>query len=178
LKLPMEFFNKRSEPGMFALLSLAAGVVILDQLSKWWISANFYLYESREVVPGFFNLTLVTNPGAAFGLLAGWDTWWRQAFFITVSLAALVALFFAYRHFRHEGRLPVYGLALIAGGAVGNLIDRIRFGEVIDFLDFYIGSYHWPAFNVADAGITIGVGLLLLSSFCCQSEAEKRSGDR
>jgi signal peptidase II len=146
-------------------LLLVAGVIVFDQLSKWWINSNFFLYESREVIPGFFNITFVTNTGAAFGLLAGWETVWRQVFFVGVSLFALVALFFAYRHFRNEGRLAVYGLALVAGGAVGNLIDRLRFGWVIDFLDFYLGSYHWPAFNVADAGITIGVGFLLLSSF-------------
>jgi signal peptidase II len=144
---------------------LLIGVIIFDQLSKWWIISNFSLYESREVIPGLFNITFLTNPGAAFGLLAGWETVWRQVFFVGFSLLALVALFFAYRLFRHESRLAVHGLALIGGGAVGNLIDRLRFGEVIDFLDFYVGSYHWPAFNVADAGITIGVGLLLFSSF-------------
>jgi signal peptidase II len=161
----MEFSDRKPEAEVVAPLLLLVGVVILDQLSKWWISVNFSLYETREVIPGFFNITFVTNTGAAFGLLAGWDTVWRQVFFVSVSLLALVALFFAYRHFRSEGRLAVYGLALVAGGAVGNLIDRLRFGRVIDFLDFYLGTYHWPAFNVADAGITIGVGLLLLSSF-------------
>jgi signal peptidase II len=142
-----------------------AGVIILDQLTKWWIISSFFLHESREVVPGFFNLTFVTNTGAAFGFLAGRETTLRQAFFIGVSLAALAALAFAYRHFREEGRLAVTALGLIAGGAVGNLIDRLRFGRVIDFLDVYVGSYHWPAFNVADAAITIGAGLLILSSF-------------
>jgi signal peptidase II len=161
----MKFSGSKPEADVLAPLLLLAGVVILDQLSKWWISVNFSLYETREVIPGIFNITFVTNTGAAFGLLAGWDTVWRQVFFVSVSLLALVALFFAYRHFREEGRLAVYGLALVAGGAVGNLIDRLRFGRVIDFLDFYLGVYHWPAFNVADAGITIGVGLLLLSSF-------------
>jgi signal peptidase II len=161
----MELSDRKPEAEVLAPLLLLVGVVILDQLSKWWISVNFSLYETREVIPGFFNITFVTNTGAAFGLLAGWDTVWRQVFFISVSLLALVALFFAYLHFRSEGRLAVYGLALVAGGAVGNLIDRLRFGRVIDFLDFYLGTYHWPAFNVADAGITIGVGLLLLSSF-------------
>jgi signal peptidase II len=161
----MALSHKNKEAGALAPLLVLVGVVILDQLSKLWIIANFSLYETREVIPGFFNITFVTNTGAAFGLLAGWDTVWRQVFFVGVSLMALVVLFFAYRHYRGEGRLAVYGLALVAGGAVGNLIDRLRLGRVIDFLDFYIGTYHWPAFNVADAGITTGVGLLLLSSF-------------
>ena len=141
-----------------------AGVIVLDQLTKWWIMTSLFLYESREVVPGFFNLTFVTNSGAAFGFLAGRETALRQAFFIGVSLAALAALAFAYRHFREEGRLAVTALGLIGGGAIGNLIDRLRFGRVIDFFDVYVGSYHWPAFKVADAAITIGAGLLILCS--------------
>jgi signal peptidase II len=148
-----------------------AGVILLDQLTKWWIISSFFLHESREVVPGFFNLTFVTNTGAAFGLLAGRETAFRQAFFVGVSIVALAALAFAYRQFRHQGRLAVTALGLIAGGAVGNLIDRLRFGRVIDFLDVYVGLYHWPAFNVADAAITIGAGLLILCSLKgCRSE--------
>ncbi|MEJ2033183.1 MAG: signal peptidase II [Deltaproteobacteria bacterium] len=139
-------------------------MILLDQLTKWWVMSTFALHESRAVLPGFFNLTFVTNTGAAFGFLAGRETDLRQAFFVGVSLAALVALVFAYRHFRHEGQLAVTALGLIAGGAMGNLIDRLRFGQVIDFLDVYIGTYHWPAFNVADAAITIGAGLLIVGS--------------
>ncbi|MDA8165953.1 MAG: signal peptidase II [Desulfobacteraceae bacterium] len=141
-----------------------AGVILIDQLSKWWIMTSFFLYESRTVVPGFFNVTFVTNTGAAFGFLAGQENVFRQAFFVGIALLALAALALAYRHFRNEGRLAVTGLGLIAGGAVGNLIDRLRFGRVIDFLDVYIGPHHWPAFNVADSAITIGAGLLIFCS--------------
>lgn len=141
---------------------LAALVVILDQATKLLVQRTFRLGESLPVVPGLFNLTYVLNPGAAFGFLAGAAAAFRGPFFIAVSVLAIVII--CYYHARHaRGRpLPVVGLALILGGAVGNLIDRLRVGMVIDFLDFYLGTYHWPAFNVADSGITVGVGLLLV----------------
>lgn len=145
------------------LLSMV-GVIALDQLSKWWITHTFALYQSRVVLPGFFNLTFITNTGAAFGFLAGQETALRQAFFVGVSITALVVLVIAYRHLRHDGRLVVTALGLIAGGALGNLIDRLRLGRVIDFLDVYVGTHHWPAFNVADSAITIGAGLLIVGS--------------
>ncbi len=140
-------------------------VVIGDQLTKWWVRSAFELYESKVVIPGFFNLTFVTNTGAAFGFLAGEQAMWRQAFFVSISLVALIALFFAFRHFRAQGWCYAYAIGFIAGGAIGNLIDRLRFGAVVDFLDFYIKHYHWPAFNVADSAITIGVGFFILGQF-------------
>lgn len=147
-------------PVAFLLLLVAA-----DQLSKWWVQTSLALYEVREVIPGFFNLVYYTNSGAAFGLLAGESTAWRQIFFVGVALLALVLLLLLYRQLRGQGRLARYSLVLIAAGAVGNLIDRVRFGEVTDFLDFYWGSYHWPAFNVADCAITVGVAIFLLASW-------------
>lgn len=139
-------------------------VTAVDQATKAMIMAAFSLYEAKAIIPGFFNLTYITNTGAAFGLLAGEETLLRQAFFVCVAMAALLVMFFSYRHFKSQGTLFVHAIGLIAGGAVGNLIDRLRFGSVVDFLDFYVGEYHWPAFNVADSAITIGVALFILGS--------------
>lgn len=144
---------------------ITALIIAADQFSKFWIMSSFERYETKAVIPGFFNLTYITNTGAAFGFLAGEAGQWRQVFFIAVATVALVILAFAYRHFMDRGRLAAMAICLLAGGAAGNLIDRLRFGSVVDFLDFYIGRYHWPAFNVADSSITIGISLFLLSSF-------------
>ena len=151
-------------------LYIMAVVVGADQLTKWWVLSSFALHESRVVLPGFFNLTYVTNTGAAFGFLAGAPHWWRQAFFVTVALAALAFLGYSYRQFQAQGRLAVWGVGCIAGGALGNLIDRLRLGSVVDFLDFYVRNHHWPAFNVADSAITIGVALFLLGAFLGEGE--------
>ncbi len=142
---------------------IAVAVVMLDQLTKWWVLATFELYESVEVIPGFFDLTFVVNTGAAFGLLAGDQNPWRQLFFVVVTLVALVVLAMAFRQYRREGGVYIAAIGLIGGGALGNLIDRLRFGHVVDFLDFYIKDYHWPAFNVADSAISVGVVLFLLA---------------
>ncbi|OGQ96158.1 MAG: signal peptidase II [Deltaproteobacteria bacterium RIFOXYD12_FULL_57_12] len=141
-------------------------VVAADQLTKFWVLDAFRASgEARAVIPGFFNLVLVANTGAAFGFLAGEYGRWRQIFFVAVAVFALVVMVFAYHHFRACGRLYGVAIGMIAGGALGNLIDRLRFGAVVDFLDFFIKGYHWPAFNVADSAITVGVGLFLLISF-------------
>ena len=140
-------------------------VVSLDQLSKFWITATFALYDMREVIPGFFNLVYVTNKGAAFSMFASVESPLRHYFFVLVNTAAFIGL--TYGAFRMRRLFPLYRIAfgLIAGGAVGNLIDRLRSGAVIDFLDFYLGSYHWPAFNVADSAIFTGVFLLFVTNF-------------
>jgi len=139
-------------------------VIVLDQLSKLWIVGNFSLYESLPLIPGFFSLTYLTNTGAAFGILAGQPALWRQVFFVGVALVALVAIYFMYRRLRNDSAWYEVALAFIAGGAIGNLIDRIRLGSVVDFLDVYIGTHHWPAFNVADSAITVGVTIFLVMS--------------
>ena len=158
-------------------LSWAAFVVATDQLTKWLVMRTFEPYEVLPVIPGFFNLTFITNTGAAFGMFAGAESVWRQVFFLVVGAAALIILFFAFHHYRRQGLLYVVALGLIGGGAVGNMIDRIRFGSVVDFLDFYIQGYHWPAFNVADSAITVGVGLFLLASFL-EEKKKHSAGDR
>jgi len=140
-------------------------IIIVDQLTKLWIVNSFTLYESVQIVPGFFNLIYVVNKGAAFSILADVDSPWRHYFFIIVGLAAIIGLTIVYYKTRSQSRLYGVALALICGGAIGNLIDRIRLGHVTDFLDFSIGSYHWPAFNVADSAICVGVGIFLLVNF-------------
>lgn len=152
-------------------LLLAATVVLGDQLTKLWILAVFAPYEQLPVISGLFNLVRVGNTGAAFGLLAGEQNSWRRLFFIVTTLVALGVILCIYRQLKSQNRLFGYALALIGGGAVGNLIDRVRFGFVVDFLDFYLGSSHWPAFNVADSAISIGVGLILLGTFADRKSA-------
>lgn len=140
--------------------AIAGMVVLLDQLTKYLVVKKFYLHESVKVIPGFFSLTYVRNPGAAFGILAGASGSWRTIFFATVSLAALAVIATLVR--KTSDRLPIIAFSLIGGGAVGNLIDRVRFGEVVDFIEWYYGSFHWPTFNIADSAITAGVTLLAI----------------
>jgi len=151
-------------------------VVVLDQCSKLWIVQGFELFESRVIVPGFFNLTYLTNTGAAFGILAGHPVWWRHFFFVGVAGAALVAIYFLHKKIRAESPWYTVSLALIAGGAVGNLIDRVRLGSVVDFLDLYVANHHWPAFNVADSAITVGVGIFMVVSFVVDRAGKRGPG--
>lgn len=145
-----------------ALASLTGTVIVTDQLSKLHIIQTMRLHESIPIIPNLFSFTYIRNPGAAFGLLAGSSNAFRMVFFGLTSIFALVLLgTILYRMPEREwmGRLSV---SAILGGAVGNLIDRLRFGEVIDFLDVYVENYHWPAFNVADSAITVGVVFLII----------------
>lgn len=146
---------------------LAALVVTLglDQLTKYWIVGEIYYGDSREVIPGFFELTHVRNPGGAFSFFADGSVEHRMLFFIGMTLVAVGLLLVFFRRLEPEARLVSLSLGGILGGALGNLIDRIVHTEVIDFLDFFIGSYHWPAFNVADSAIVVGVGVLLVEMF-------------
>ena len=136
--------------------------IVLDQLSKAWIVDSFRLNESMAILPGFFNLVYVTNTGAAFSMLAGVDSPWRHYFFLGVGTIALIGLTVAYWKLRKISKYYPLALGLIAGGAAGNLIDRLRFGAVIDFLDLYVGRYHWPAFNIADSAICVGACVFLI----------------
>lgn len=138
-----------------------AGVVAADQLSKLWIVDVFQLYESREIIPGLFNLVYVVNTGAAFSILADVDSPWRHYFFLIVGCIAVVGLTVAYIRLMKENKYYYLPIGLIVGGALGNMIDRIRLGSVVDFLDFYFRNYHWPAFNVADSAICVGAVLFI-----------------
>jgi signal peptidase II len=136
---------------------VAGAVVILDQATKALILEHLPLGGSIPVIPGFFDLTHVHNPGGAFGFLSGMSAEFRSLLFVAVSLlAAGIVLYFYWQIPVHQ-RFPAVGLCLLFGGAVGNLVDRIRFGVVVDFLDVYVGELHWPAFNIADSAITVGV---------------------
>lgn len=134
----------------------------LDQLTKYLIVLNLELYEVRPLIPGMFNLVHVTNKGAAFSMFASVDSPLRHYFFVAVNSAAFIGLTIAAWKMSAQHLLYRLSFAMIAAGAVGNLIDRLRFGAVIDFLDFYVGSFHWPAFNVADSAICVGVALLFV----------------
>jgi len=144
----------------FLVGSIMGAVLVLDQISKYIVETRIRLYDIIPVIPGFFNLTHVRNKGAAFGILAGLPEFWRSAFFVAVTVIAVVVII-ALILKSHE-RLLVIAFSLIAGGAVGNVIDRIRYGEVVDFVQWYVKSYYWPSFNVADSAISIGVGLLIV----------------
>ena len=137
-------------------LLTALGVIILDQVSKFIIAASIGFYESVPVIGGFFNLVHVRNRGMAFGLMNRPDAGISLYFLIAITIIAVLLIIIWSVRLKHEERGLLFGLSLILGGAVGNLIDRIRLKEVIDFLDIYLGSYHWPAFNIADSAITIG----------------------
>ncbi len=140
--------------------SIITVVLVLDQLTKYLVEKHIRMYEVIPVVSGFFNLTHVRNRGAAFSLLANLPGVWRSAFFITVTFVAVAVIGFLIK--KTNERLLVIAFSLIAGGAIGNVIDRIRFGEVVDFIQWYVKSFYWPSFNVADSAITIGVALLVI----------------
>jgi signal peptidase II len=140
---------------------IAVLVVALDQITKAWIQAAFRLSESRSVVDGLFHLTYVRNRGAAFGLFSGLDPTFRRVFFLAVTAVAVAVILVVVRRMRPARVWMISALALVFGGAVGNAIDRVRWGEVVDFLDFFWRGYHWPAFNVADSAITVGMAILI-----------------
>ena len=139
----------------------AAVIIALDQITKSTVIARFSLHETLTVIPGLFNLVYVMNPGAAFGFLADASPTFRYVFFIGVTIAAAGLIVYYLVKSNPRNLILAGSLTLIFGGAVGNLIDRIRFGAVVDFLDVYIGASHWPAFNVADSAITVGAILMI-----------------
>jgi signal peptidase II len=155
---------------MLKWLWLSGVVLVLDQASKWFMVSWLSLYETVAVIP-FFNLTMAHNTGAAFSLLAnagGWQRWFFTIIAIVVSIVIVVWL----KRLTSDARLEAISISLMLGGAVGNLIDRLMYGYVIDFLDFYnyFGSYHFPAFNIADSALCIGVALLIIDTFKNKSE--------
>ncbi|SMF95823.1 signal peptidase II [Methylomagnum ishizawai] len=148
---------------MLRWLWLSAGVIALDQATKWLVDGSMRLYQSIELLP-FFQLTYLRNQGAAFSFLAqagGWQRW----FFIALGVAASGFICYWLAKLDQSKAWEAAAWALVLGGALGNLIDRSLYGYVIDFLDVFYGEWHFPAFNVADSAITVGVALLLLDSF-------------
>jgi signal peptidase II len=142
-------------------LLIALLVVFVDRFAKWLVARNILLHDSIVIIPRFFRLTHVQNRGAAFGIFDDSPNEWKVAALILFSILALVVVTALLWKNSHAMSATGVGLALVMGGAIGNLWDRVATGHVVDFLDFYIGSYHWPAFNVADSAIVIGAFLLV-----------------
>ncbi|HQQ87308.1 MAG TPA: signal peptidase II [Smithellaceae bacterium] len=153
----------------------AAAVIAIDQLTKAVITEKLFMYGTHKVIDGFFNLVYVMNPGAAFGFLSRTPELFRYSFFIGITVLAMLLIIYYLVKSENEKTIITLSLALIFGGAVGNLIDRIRFGAVVDFLDFYIGNWHWPAFNAADSAITVGAALMLWEMIIARRKKPKTS---
>ncbi len=154
---------------------IALLVVLLDRVSKWLVAGNITLHDSVTVLPGFFRLTHVQNSGAAFGLFADSSSEWKVAILVLFSLLALAVVSALLWKNSHSMSTTGVGLALILGGALGNLWDRLLTGHVVDFLDFYLGTYHWPAFNIADSAIVVGALLLVGEILFTKSPAEQKA---
>jgi len=173
--VPVTLVRKFSVPIVSALLLGA-----VDQASKVWAVRVLPLYEPREIVQGLFGLVHVRNTGVAFSMLSSLDHRWVHPFLILATVLAMGAVLAYIAYLPCRGVAPV-GLGLILGGAIGNLIDRARLGYVVDFLDMYWRGHHWPTFNVADVGISIGVVLLLIDMAFTPKEsadASRPSADR
>jgi signal peptidase II len=153
---------------------IALGVFGLDRWSKWLIETSFGAYDTKTVIPGFFNIVRSENPGVAFGIFADSSSHSRTPILIALSIVAVLLLAGMLWRIHRLDNASAAGLAFIFGGAMGNVFDRVRVGSVTDFLDFYAGSYHWYTFNVADASICVGAGLLLLSMFLIQRQSPGR----
>jgi signal peptidase II len=143
------------------LVVFAGIIVLLDQVTKALIIDHISFNQTIPVMRGFFNITHIHNPGGAFGLMADLSPALRSIIFLFISSLAVGLIFYFYKKTPPNYPWLAAAFALIFGGAIGNLIDRLRFGFVIDFLDFYIGNLHWPAFNVADSAISVGIGIFV-----------------
>jgi len=146
----------------WVLLVFCIGILLLDQWTKSMVVQKLHLYQRVEVIRGFFNLTHVRNTGGAFGIFGGEKGGLGSILFVVVSLIAIGAIVFLFLKIKENEKTLALSFSLILSGAIGNLIDRLRYGEVVDFLDFHLSTYHWPAFNVADSAICIGIGLMAL----------------
>jgi signal peptidase II len=153
---------------------VVVAVVVVDQLTKIMIRDMIPLHDSIPIIPSLFNLTHVRNPGGAFNLLARSHDTFRVPFFLIMTVVAVMALLYFLREIQSHQRLLLFAVAGVLGGAIGNFIDRVAIGEVTDFLDFYVGSYHWPSFNVADSFISVGVVVLLVHSLLWDRKSEPR----
>ena len=153
----------------FSILFIVIG---LDQLTKIWVVHNLNLYESLQIIPGFLNLTYATNTGVAFSMFAHSDSPWRHYFFIGINVIAVLGFTIAYFRMKKSRFAFTLPFSLIAGGAAGNVIDRLRYGSVVDFIDVFIGNHHWPTFNVADSAICVGVILFLIMNFLDEKKTQ------
>jgi signal peptidase II len=145
-------------------LAVILTVFTADRLTKLAVMTSMQVGEQIPVIPGLFSLTYIRNPGAAFGLLAQSGPW-REVLLVGVAIAAALGLGWLMMNMEPSQRWERAAAAAVIGGAIGNLYDRLAYGEVIDFVDLYVGRWHWPAFNVADSFITVGVSILILLSF-------------
>jgi signal peptidase II len=159
----------KSRYTLFSAIAIVG--IIIDQITKTVVDRSMQLFDSIPVIEHFFHLTYVRNKGAAFSFLS--NASWRLPFFISVSIIAALVILIAFRKLRDDQKLAHTSLALIFSGAVGNLIDRIRLGEVIDFLDAHWYQHHWPAFNVADSLICVGVFLLAIDMILEEKRLKK-----
>jgi signal peptidase II len=153
-------------------LGLSLCVIVLDQITKIWVSATLVLHETIPVLP-FFNLRLLHNPGAAWSILAtagGWQRWFLSGLALIVSAIIVVWI----TRLNSQQRWLAFALALILGGAIGNVIDRMMYGYVIDFIDIYYQQWHWPAFNIADSAISVGAVMLLIDALWMQGEEKNK----
>lgn len=170
----MERHHAQKRADLKAPALLACIIVILDQATKLLIQHALSVHEVRSILPGFFNLVHIHNRGAAFGLLNSTDINWQTPFFIVVTLLTVLVIIFLILTTPRKDRFFIFGLSAILSGALGNLVDRVRLGYVIDYLDFFVGPYHWPAFNIADMAISLGA-MALIISFYRKERHESRS---
>ena len=175
--MPPESDARRDAGNRFAMpLAITLAVFLADQATKHVIRTRLDPRESIPVLDGFLNIVHARNPGAAFSFLADAPAWFRGPFFVVITVAAIAALLYVIARLPHEDRLMRFALGGVLGGAVGNLVDRILYGEVTDFIDVYWGSHHWPAFNVADSSITVAVVAVVLQAlFFARSESSQLS---
>ncbi len=152
------------------------GILLLDQWTKYLIVQKLRLYQRVDVIDGFFSIVHVRNTGGAFGIFGGERGGIGSILFVVVSLIAIGAVVFLFVKTRENEKTLALSFSLILSGALGNLIDRLHYGEVIDFLDFHLSTYHWPAFNVADSAICIGIGLLALEVLIRDHKRGPKSG--
>jgi signal peptidase II len=146
----------------WVLLIVCFWILFVDQWTKHAVQQRLVLYQKVEVIQGFFNLVHVRNTGGAFGVFGGERGGLGSWLFVMVSIIAIGSILFLFLRLKEDERILPLSLSLVLSGAIGNLIDRLRYGEVVDFLDFYLFSYHWPAFNIADSAICLGIGLMAL----------------
>jgi signal peptidase II len=169
----MKSIQKIFQSRLVAFFAIVCFIVIADQITKALVHSNFFLGESLPLVPGFFSLTYIRNTGAAFGFLAGASEWVRNVMFLWLSLGVSIWLILLIWQSRERTLLEGLAYTLIFGGAAGNLIDRFRLGYVVDFLDFYFRTSHYPAFNVADSCITVGAILIVAHHLLFEGRSRK-----